>query len=71
MFDSASLADLFDKVVYTFDIGDAVKAGALVKPTGKKIHTHTDIDEVKSSGGDLNQEQLARANHHLQIVLGF
>ncbi len=59
-FDGASLADLFDRVVYTFDIEDAVEAGALVKPVGKKIHTHTDIDEVKSSGGDLNQEQLAR-----------
>ncbi len=59
-FDGASLADLFDKIAYTFDIEDAVKAGALVKPIGQKIHTHTDIDEVKSSGGDLNQEQLAR-----------
>ena len=59
-FDGASLADLFDKVVYTFDIENAVKTGALVKPIGKKIHTHTDIDKVKSQGGDLNQEQLAR-----------
>ena len=52
---------IFEDVVFRFGLRDAVREGWLVDLRGYRVATGTDLSKVKSSMGDYNQAQLARA----------
>jgi len=52
---------IFEDVVFRFGLRDAVKEGWLVDLRGFRVATGTDLSTVRTSMGDYNQAQLARA----------
>lgn len=58
-YDGAPLSNLFDEVTFEYNVRDAVLDGMLVPPVGVWIRTDTDLDEVHTVAGDLNQGELA------------
>jgi superfamily II DNA or RNA helicase len=57
--DNMQLGDIFDEIVYQYDLHQAIKDGYLVELDGVRIKTNVNLDSVKSKGGDLNESQLA------------
>jgi len=58
--DGAPLSNLFDAIVYSMTLGDAVNEGYLVPPKCVQISTHTNLDKVRCTAGDFNQGDLER-----------
>ena len=56
--DGVGLVQIFDKVVYKFDIKDAIEVGVLCDFSAKRIYTDTSLDDVDTVAGDYNQRQL-------------
>jgi ATP-dependent helicase IRC3 len=52
---------IFEDVVFRFSLREAVKEGWLVDLRGYRVATGTDLSGVRTSMGDYNQSQLARA----------
>jgi ATP-dependent helicase IRC3 len=52
---------IFEEVVFRFSLREAVREGWLVDLKGYRVATGTDLSGVRSSMGDYNQGQLARA----------
>ena len=59
--DGQALAKIYDKIAYVYSIRQAIEDGWLVDVRGYKVHTDTDISQVKTSAGDFAQEALENA----------
>jgi superfamily II DNA or RNA helicase len=59
--DRASLAQIFDRVVYTFGILDAIGIGALVDLVAYQVYTATNLDTVRVEAGDFVSADLEAA----------
>ncbi len=59
--DGLLLSDLFENIVYEYNIADGIKDGYLVELDAIKITTKVSLDKVKTSGGEFNQEDLSSA----------
>ena len=57
--DGQALAKLFQKIVYTYPIRNAIEDGWLVEVRGFKVTTGVSLDGIKVSQGDYDQTQLA------------
>ena len=58
--DRASLAQIFDRVVYAFGIQDAIAAGTLVDLIAYQVRTRTNLDTVRVEAGDFLAGDLDR-----------
>lgn len=56
-----SLKSVYKKIVYTYTIRAAIKEGWLVPLKGFRMHTETDLSEVKITAGDYQQDELSHA----------
>ena len=56
-----SLKSVFDKVVYSYNIRKGIKQGYLAPLRGFRIKTKTSLDEVKTTAGDFQVDQLSDA----------
>ena len=56
--DGASLADIFDEIVFQYNILDAIKDGYLCELDAIQIRTRINLDSVKTTAGELNQKEL-------------
>ena len=55
------LGEVYDAVVYSHGIVEAIAAGDLVPPRGIRVETHVDISACKvTAGGDYDEADLAR-----------
>lgn len=59
--DGLSLSNLFQKIVFQYDIFDGIKDGYLAPIEAYQIKTQSDLSRVKKTAGDFNQKQLAEA----------
>lgn len=57
--DLLSLKSVYRKVVYSYPIRKAIKEGWLVPLRGYRLKTKVDLSNIKSVGGDYQQDQLA------------
>nr|WP_298661114.1 DEAD/DEAH box helicase [uncultured Flavobacterium sp.] len=57
--DGAQLGDIFDEIVYQYDIKQAVDDGFLCELDAIRVKTTTSLDKVRTLGGELNQRDLA------------
>lgn len=56
--DGMLMGDIFDEIVYEYPIDKAIKDGYLCKIDAIRVATTTDIDKVKTIGGELSQRDL-------------
>jgi ATP-dependent helicase IRC3 len=59
--DGQGLVQVFDKVVYSYSMLDAIRDGWLAPPRGYRIRTDTKLDAVHTLAGDFQQAELASA----------
>lgn len=59
--DGQGLAKLFQKIVYTYSLRQAIEDGYLVDVKGIRVDTDTSLDGVSTKGGDYDQKELADA----------
>lgn len=59
--DGLSLTNLFEKIVFEYNIFDGIRDGFLAPLEAYQIKTPTDISRVKRTAGDFNQKQLSEA----------
>jgi superfamily II DNA or RNA helicase len=59
--DGVGLAAVFQSMVYTYPIRQAISDGWLVEIVAWAIETRESIDHVKTTAGEFNQKQLAEA----------
>ena len=57
--DNLDLTELFGEIAYEYNIKEGIQDGYLVELDGIRIKTNTNLDNVKTKGGDLNESQLA------------
>jgi superfamily II DNA or RNA helicase len=57
--DGQALAKLFQKIVFSYSMRQAIEDGWLVEPRGFKISTDTSLDGIKVTQGEYDQTQLA------------
>lgn len=55
------LGSLYQKIVYTYDLRQAIEEGYLVDVKGIQVDTKTSLDGVSTKGGDFEQSELADA----------
>ena len=70
--DGEGLAKLFQKIVYTYPLRQAIEDGYLVDIKGIRVDTETSLDGVSTKGGDYDQKELADAvdNPARNILVG-
>lgn len=54
----ANLGDIFDEIVYQYNIGDAIADGYLCEFDAIQIKTQINLDNVHTLGGDFNKGEL-------------
>lgn len=59
--DGLSMGDIYDKIVFEYNIQDGIKDGYLCELEGVRIRTNISLDDVKTTAGDLNQKELAES----------
>jgi superfamily II DNA or RNA helicase len=59
--DLLSLKSVYKKIVYTYTIRKAIKEGWLVPLRAYRLKTDTNLDNVKMTAGDFQQDQLSAA----------
>jgi len=57
--DNLPLGDLFDKIIYEYNIADGIKDGYLVELDAIKVTTNVSLDSVRTTAGDLNNADLS------------
>lgn len=57
--DGRSLADVFDEIVYQYNIADAIKDGYLCELDALQIQSKLSLDKVRTLGGEFNQKDLS------------
>lgn len=61
---------LFDEIVYSYDLRQAVEDGWLCSPVGKATKTQIDVSGVGRSGGDFVASALEKAADKVDVVEG-
>lgn len=56
-----SLSSVYKKIVFSFPIRKAIEQGWLVPLKGYRVKTETNLDNVKVTAGDFQQDQLSEA----------
>lgn len=56
--DGLPLSDVFQEIVYEYDISQGIKDGYLCELEGIRIKTNISLDKVKTLGGEFNQGSL-------------
>jgi hypothetical protein len=59
--DGEGLGKLYQKIVYTYSLRQAIEDGYLVDVRGIRVDTETSLDEVSTKGGDFDTGELADA----------
>lgn len=59
--DGLSLSNVFEKIVFEYDIQNGIRDGFLAPIEAYQIKTVTDISRIKRTAGDFNQRQLSEA----------
>lgn len=59
--DGASLSDLFDELIYQYNIEDAIKDGYLCELDAIQVRTRMNLDNVRTTAGEFNQKDLNEA----------
>ena len=57
--DNLLLSDVCDEIVYDFDIKKGIDGGYLCELDAVRVKTTTSLDNVRTTGGELNQKDLA------------
>jgi len=57
--DGVSLSNVFQEIVYNYEIKTAVEEGYLCQLDAIRVKTNVSLDNVKTLAGDLNEKQLA------------
>ncbi len=57
--DNLPLSDLFEQIVFEYNIDDGIKNGYLVELNAIRIKTNCSLDNVKTLGGEFNQKDLS------------
>ncbi len=57
--DGMQLGNMFDKIVYSYDIADGVKDGYLCELDAVRIKTDLSLDNVRTTGGEFNAKDLS------------
>lgn len=58
--DGQALAKLYDKIIFTYTMRQAIEDGWLCDMRGIRLNTHNRLDGIKLVGGDFNQGDLAK-----------
>jgi len=58
--DGEGLGKLYQKIVYTYSLRQAIEDGFLVDVKGIRVDTEISLDNVKTTMGDFNQDDLAK-----------
>ena len=73
--DKVGMDNVFDKIVFEYNINDAVSDGWLVQPRGRVLRTEVDLDAITPHAGDFTQEEIEAAVNILarneRIIRGF
>jgi superfamily II DNA or RNA helicase len=64
-----SLKSVYQKIVYSYPLRKAIKTGWLVPLKGFKLQTGTHLEDVKTTAGDYQLDQLSDAVNTPRIVL--
>ena len=64
--DGLPLSDIFQKIVYDYDLGRGIKDGWACEMDAIRIKTTTSLDKVKTTAGDLNIRDLSNEINTLQ-----
>jgi superfamily II DNA or RNA helicase len=59
--DGKALAEVYDKIVHTYSLRQAIQAGWLVDVRGLRVRTATSLEHVSTSMRDFKQDELADA----------
>ena len=59
--DGVGLARVFDKISYSYSLLEAIRDGWLVNLRGVRVRTGVNLDDVHTSAGDFQQDELALA----------
>lgn len=57
--DGQALAKLYQKIVFSYSMRQAIEDGWLAEPRGIKVRTNTSLDAIKTKAGDYDQSELA------------
>lgn len=57
--DNMSLGNIFDKIIFEYNIGNAIKDGYLCELDAIRVRTDVSLDSVKTTGGELNTKELS------------
>ena len=58
--DGQGLARLYQKIVYNYPLRQAIEDGYLVDIRGIRVNTEISLDDVKTTYGDFNEDELAK-----------
>jgi len=58
--DGLSLSDIFEKIVYEYNIGEGIKDGYLAELDAIRIKTDLSLDNVRTKGGEFNIQDLSQ-----------
>ncbi len=56
--DGANLGDIFDKIIYQYNLLDAIQEGYLCEFDAIQIKTQLNLDNVRTTAGEFNQKDL-------------
>jgi len=57
--DGITLSDIYEKIVYTYSLRQAITDGWLARPRGYRITTSANLDDLKTTNGEFVQRELA------------
>jgi len=57
--DNLMLGNIFDKIVYEYNIGEGIRDGYLCELDAVRIKTDLSLDNVRTTAGELNQKDLS------------
>jgi ATP-dependent helicase IRC3 len=57
--DGVSLADVYEKIVYSYPLRQAISDGWLARPRGYRVITETRLDDLKTTQGEFVKSELA------------
>lgn len=56
--DGAQLGEIFDEIIYQYNISDAIQDGFLCELDAIQVKTELSLDEVRTTAGEFNQKDL-------------
>ena len=65
--DGQGLGSLYQKIVFTYTLREAIEDGYLVDVRGIRVNTEVSLDKIKTTNGDFNENDLAKeVDNHLR-----